>query len=990
MSDKAISQLQRFFDDPSADLTKLDVLLFQLFNNAIGMSPFIALVVEQQADKTLNCARQLYPLFDTSNKNHNKEELEARFSAYIEKEINQIFFKPNYQVDQTRSDKNKPIALTTFIADYQSQASMMSALRQLRRRLSAALAMFELNHRITNDQAVVCQSIVAEKLIYLAYQWSYASLAESFGVAEVDDKAINLLILAMGKLGGRELNFSSDVDLIFFYSHGGETQGGRRSISHNQFFNRIGVLSIKLLDEVTSDGFVYRVDMRLRPYGDSGSLVMSVAQAEDYYQEQGRDWERFAMVRARLISGTKSEQIELQNIIKPFAFRRYIDYGVIDALRNMKQMIQQEVRRRGLVDNIKLGAGGIREVEFMVQSLQLIRGGRAPRLQQPSVVKVLPLIEEENLLQKSISDQLLKHYRFLRQTENYIQIFEEKQTQTLPQEQAYKNNLALLMGYSCWDDFYHELQNIMQQNHNHFNELFGESEKIENPVDDFYLQLSQGFIQATQLKDKYSIELSSAEAIVNRINVFIGSTMVKTMTARGAKRLKSILPILLNKTLEKKQSLQSLNSLFLVLKAILKRTVYLDLLYENHPVLEQLVDLVSRSDWIAERLSEYPILLDELLYPTSLYHPLKKQELKSELTQKLLRADEGDQELMLDSLREFKQINELRVAAALISNSITIEQVGSYLTQISEVILEFVYQYSLKRLFEKYKLSLSAGFLQQDGLAQAIGFSMIAYGKLGGNELGFSSDLDLVFLFDEKQNKIEISDFRFYTRLAQKIIHFLSTHTRLGILYEVDMRLRPSGNSGLLVSHIEAFDEYQKQQAWTWEHQALVRARAIVGHKQLNRRFNVIRYQVLCQQRDRVSLRNDVKQMREKMRQQLETSDKNTLDLKQCAGGLVDIEFITQYLTLLFVRQVKKYEPNSRFIPTNNILLLVASKALADLNNHDLNTADLDVLIEAYSSYLNEINQSVILNFRSKSNIKRFENEREDVKTIWEKIFECR
>ncbi len=964
-------KLATLFDALFDNKTKQEVGLFQHVLFARDNSEFVSWVIEQQGIKALELLSPIAAMVAS-------KDLKQGFASFLTQYLSAEFF-PEISEPATTAG----LKLDDFAKDYQSQAAIMSGLRSVRRRFACIIAILEMNHLISNQEAIGCLSLIAEKMIQIAYQWSYASLSGSFGTPILSDgNPASLLVLAMGKLGGKELNFSSDIDLIFFYSEEGETQGGRRPLSHTQFFNRVGVLLIKLLDQVTAEGFVYRVDMRLRPYGDSGNLVMSVAQAEDYYQEQGRDWERFAMVRARLITGSQQEQQGLLAIIKAFSFRRYIDYGVIDSLRNMKQMIQQEVRRRGLKDNIKLGAGGIREIEFMVQSLQLIRGGRAPQLQEASVVEVIPLIVKENLLQQELADILISNYQFLRQLENFLQMFEEKQTQKLPEDKTTQEKLCRLMGYNDWQTFYQYLQQLLAENHHHFKELFGESEKPQDSIESFYLPLSQGLLEPEELQAKLSLESRSlAQVICKQIEDFLKSHIVKNISTRGAKRLKAILPLLLEKVLEKEQPLEALKSLLMVLRAILRRTAYLDLLFENKPVLDHLVDLVSRSHWITKRLAEFPILLDELLYPNNLYQPLEKAALKDELTQKLLRIDEQDEELILDTLREFKQTNELRVAAALISHSIDIEQVGLFLSYIAETLLDYIYPYSVKKLLNKFSDSQTLEATNHQKLIQSIGFTIIAYGKLGGRELGFNSDLDLVFLFDQSLTKMEIKDFRFYTRLAQKIIHCLSVNTRLGVLYEVDMRLRPSGNSGLLVSHIEAFEDYQNNDAWTWEHQALVRARSLVGHRSLSQNFERVRQLVITKPRDIHQLKTDVSQMREKMRQQLDQTAADKIDLKQSPGGLVDIEFIVQFLTLAY-SDAQTTGHIDKPIPTANTRLIDMLKEIDEIDSKALT-----LLKESYRLFLNTINQATILNPDLCDKDDPLAKARKSVWTFWQTIF---
>ncbi len=985
LAEKALSAIKSI---NSSSKTSLDSDLFQLISKALKISPFVADVINGQCHSVV-----------TQVSWHAKHQA-CEFDKYLTEKIQSCLFNQPIKVQQDQIPD-----LTVYQVEYQSEITVMAMLRKIRRSHSAAIAILELNGELSIQESMWRMSILAEQLTRTAYLWSYAVLQRVFGLPKAkygpsnnhpDDKLPqNLLILAMGKFGGYELNFSSDIDLIFFYPSEGHTSGGRRSTENYRFFQKVGVLLIKLLNEPTGDGFVFRVDMRLRPYGDSGNLVMSIDQAEDYYHEQGRGWERFAMVRARLITGHSEERRQLEEIITPFAFRRYIDYGVIDSLRNMKEMIQREVRRRGLKGNIKLGAGGIREIEFMVQSLQLIQGGRDSRLQEKSILKVLPLLAEVNLLPEKTSVELAKNYRFLRRIEHCIQELDEKQTQQLPEEPYRQQIIAELMSFESWIKFKQALEKIQQDTNEHFSLLFGEERTLSEQQDDFYFSLWEGHISTQQLIEKSpDINKNDASELIQLLEKFRHSNLVINLSARGAKRLKLFFPALLRIGLAVDNPVKTLNSLLIILKAILKRTAYLELLSENLPILQHLVDLVSRSDWIVQRLSDFPILFDELLYPNSLYEPLQTSDLKSELQQNLLRIDESDEEQILDAIRRFKQINELRVAAALLSERLSISQVSRYLTQLAQVIIQASISQCWRILSGRYgepeelvnKLRSTTAATQQN---KATGFAVVAYGKLGGLELGFNSDLDLVFLFDQKlesmtNGKKAISASRFYTRLAQKLIHFLSTKTSLGVLYEVDMRLRPSGNSGLLVSHIDAFQDYQTESAWTWEHQALVRARAIAGDVQLSQKFEQIRMTIINAKRDQQKLKTDVLEMRKKMRIELDKSTVEQIDLKQCVGGLVDIEFLSQYFVLSCSSQSQFEEDSAEknSPPSNTADALRFAHQKQQINNKDsLN------LIKFYRSYRNCLNEMAIVSGEKLIDASNYIDERACVEKIWNVVF---
>ncbi len=1013
--EQALANLKQF---TASSLTTLEPKLFQELANNIKISRFIA---EIYAEMPEPAAIQL-----NWHANHGSEQ----YQEYLTKGLTEtLFIKPPLSIE------NAEYRVEDIHPSFQNETSCMSFLRVTRRQHSAAIAVLELSQKISVEQAMLRMSLLAESLIQVAYLWSYAMQSQTFGAAassldwaqhsqepgtelaielnqqptKLDRSFQNMMVLAMGKFGGMELNFSSDIDLIFFYPSAGQTIGGRRTIENNRFFQKVGQQLIRLLDEKTSDGFVFRVDMRLRPYGDSGNLVMSVDQAEDYYHEQGRGWERFAMVRARIITGRPEEKYQLEQILRPFAFRRYIDYGVIDSLRSMKDMIQREVRRRGLVGDIKLGAGGIREIEFMVQSLQLIQGGRNKRLQERNLLKVLPLLAEQELLPEHSAEELADNYRFLRRLEHCLQQLEEKQTQQLPETTETQAVIATLMGFAHWDNFKVKLDQIQQSTNQQFNAIFGEEPTLNEEQDDFYLSLWEGYISAEKLSEKLiSVSIIDAKQLVNLITGFRNSNAHVSLSQKGAKRLKLFLPTLLAIGLETENPIETITNLIRILRTILKRTAYLDLLSENLPILQHLVDLVSRSQWIVDRLCESPILFDELLYPNSLYEPLQTSDLRSELRQSLLRIEESDQEQILDTIRNFKQINELRVAAALLAERLSISQVNRYLSQLAEVIIQTALGICWRQMIERYgepsglvdtaeTASNIDSSLDSDvsSIAVDTGFAIIAYGKLGGNELGFNSDLDLVFLFDQplasetvgarngsssdKPSRI-LNISRFYTRLAQKLIHFLSTRTSLGVLYEVDMRLRPSGNSGMLVSHIDTFEVYQQESAWTWEHQALVRARPVAGSASICQRFAEIRHETLCQQRDSALLKKDVVEMRQKMRNELDKSAKTLFNIKQGAGGVVDIEFISQYLVLEHSHKIKS-TGEGYFVPDSTI------EILRFFNRQELlPVEDSRQLISAFRNYINRLNELTLEGKAKLVELTEFEHQINNVQRVWNYI----
>ncbi|ERB62538.1 hypothetical protein N779_25670, partial [Vibrio coralliilyticus OCN008] len=702
-------------------------------------------------------------------------------------------------------------------------------------------------------------------MIFETYQWQYKACCELWGTPCNDaGEAQPMLVIGMGKLGGGELNFSSDIDLIFTYPENGETQGARRSIANAQFFTRLGQRIIKALDQQTFDGFCYRVDMRLRPFGDSGPLVMSYAALEDYYQEQGRDWERYAMIKARVMGREMYPQYqELRQMLRPFVFRRYIDFSAIQSLRRMKSMISSEVRRRGLSNNIKLGAGGIREIEFIAQVFQLIRGGREPNLRQRGLLVTLDAIEELEQLTSEEVNNLKLSYKFLRRLENLLQAMADKQTQTLPECENEQLQLAVAMGYADWTSLIEQVRQHMHNVHQVFNNLIGDEEEECSEVAKHFHELwdmaeKPDVIEAVLEQD---IGTTEAAEMASTIIQFKKDLAKKTLGPRGREVLNRLMPKIFAAIYSHQDAKFGLPRVLHLLHKIVTRTTYLELLDEHPAALTQLVRLCTASPMISEQLGRYPILLDELIDPQQLYNPVPLESYRTELRDFLARIPEDDMEQQMEALRQFKQICILRIAAADIAGVLPVMKVSDHLTYLAEAIVESVVNQAWLQMAEKY--GEPTHLKDREGR----GFAVIGYGKVGGWELGYNSDLDIVFMHDcpvhaYTDGKKEIDGRQFYLRLAQRIIHIFSTRTASGILYEADTRLRPSGASGLLVSPADAFDEYQHNEAWTWEHQALVRARMIYGDQPLQQAFSQTRHDILSLAREESKLKTDVAEMR--------------------------------------------------------------------------------------------------------------------------------
>lgn len=871
--------------------------------------------------------------------------------------------------------------LAELLAGCSDEMQGHRVLRQFRNREMAYIAWRDFIGNWELEQSLEHLSQLAEAMIFETYQWQYKACCELWGTpCNEAGEAQPMLVIGMGKLGGGELNFSSDIDLIFTYPENGETQGARRSIANAQFFTRLGQRIIKALDQQTFDGFCYRVDMRLRPFGDSGPLVMSYAALEDYYQEQGRDWERYAMIKARVMGREMYPQYqELRQMLRPFVFRRYIDFSAIQSLRRMKSMISSEVRRRGLSNNIKLGAGGIREIEFIAQVFQLIRGGREPNLRQRGLLVTLDAIEELEQLTSEEVNNLKLSYKFLRRLENLLQAMTDKQTQTLPECENEQLQLAVAMGYPDWTSLIEQVRQHMHNVHQVFNNLIGDEEEECSEVAKHFHELWDMAEKPDVIEAVLEQDIGSNEAaeMASTIIQFKKDLAKKTLGPRGREVLNRLMPKIFAAIYSHQDAKFGLPRVLHLLHKIVTRTTYLELLDEHPAALTQLVRLCTASPMISEQLGRYPILLDELIDPQQLYNPVPLESYRTELRDFLARIPEDDMEQQMEALRQFKQICILRIAAADIAGVLPVMKVSDHLTYLAEAIVESVVNQAWLQMAEKY--GEPTHLKDREGR----GFAVIGYGKVGGWELGYNSDLDIVFMHDcpvhaYTDGKKEIDGRQFYLRLAQRIIHIFSTRTASGILYEADTRLRPSGASGLLVSPADAFDEYQHNEAWTWEHQALVRARMIYGDQPLQQAFSQTRHDILSLAREESKLKTDVAEMRVKMREHLGGKKSGRFMLKQDPGGITDVEFLAQYLVLRFSHEKPKLTRWS-----DNVRIFESMMAQGILDE-----APAMALTQAYTTMRDQIHHRNLLNLDADVAEEKLTKERELVKALWHEWLE--
>ena len=808
-----------------------------------------------------------------------------------------------------------------------------------------------------------------------------------------NDQQQELIVIAMGKLGARELNLSSDIDLIFTYQSEGKTQGGNNTLECSEYFIRLGKKVIAALNNTTADGFVFRVDMRLRPFGDGGTLASSFNMLENYYQIHGREWERYAMIKARAVTGSDEAINELTTMLRPFIYRRYMDYGAYESMRELKTMIEQQIKRKGMQQNVKLGAGGIREIEFIGQVYQLIRGGRDTRYQQREILNILECIKQDKHLPEYAVDDLKLAYVFLRDTEHRLQAYRDQQTHQLPDADIDKIRLAYSMGFDSWDDFNTQLDNHRKKVHGYFEQVFSAPQAEADASSNVFSRIWNEQVSVDEISEEFSsLGFSDSNTVFKILNDLRISKVFQTQTTQGQKRINQLMPMVIGAVSQVEQADVTLQRVVEVIESVVKRSVYLSLLIENPLALSQLVKLCAQSPWVTRYISKHPLLLDDLLDPRSLYLPVTKQDLQTECQAKIKNTKQDD-ELIADAIRHFKQTNVLRVAAADLAQALSLMRISDYLSRIAEVVLDVTLDQAWRYMLKRYGRPVCNSF----GKGCDKGFAIIAYGKLGGFELGYGSDLDMVFLHgaesDEDMTELlkgeQLSDDGlnaitprsivnsvFFTRLGQRIIHLLSARTAAGRLYDVDMRLRPNGASGLLVSSLKSYTKYQQDKAWVWEHQALVRARAITGDEEIIKNFRKLRKSILSQERNITELKIEVAKMRTKMRTALIKETDTLFDIKHSKGGMVDIEFIVQFGVLAWAN---KYPDLCDF--TDNISLLHVLE-----KNNVLSQDEAGNLTEIYMKYRQRLHRLSLQDKRGLVDKNKYKSQQQFVIAIWQKL----
>ena len=775
--------------------------------------------------------------------------------------------------DELRAGLERPFErdeMQAFLAAQaiSDEASLRCALRALKKRVVLRLMVRDLSGRADLGEIMASITQLAELAIQEALGHLDNWLQQSYGapIGEESGKQQNLIVVAMGKLGGGELNVSSDVDLIYLYPENG-TSSGPTTRSNHEYFTLLGQKLTQALSELTPEGYVFRVDLRLRPYGESGPVVSSFAMLEQYFLTQGREWERYAWIKGRALSG---DATGLNELVRPFVYRKYLDYGAFASMRGLHAQIRREVARRELADNIKLGPGGIREVEFIAQVFQLIRGGKEAGLQLRPTRATLDAIGARNLLPAKTVRELHAAYTLLRNLEHRLQYLDDAQTQALPVSDTDRALIAQAMGASHWKTFKALLDTQRTLVETYFEQIFSTGEQAIDEASPWNKEedASEALAQ---------LGYTDSAAAAGQLDRVKHSQRYRNLPTESRARFDALMPRIIVEAAHHGAGSETLARMITLMEAISRRESYLALLAEYPNTLTHVARVCSASPWAADYLTQHPLLLDELLDTRALMEkrdwPLLAQRLREELN------DFPGTEREMDTLRHFKHAQTFHLLAQDLEGVLPIEILSDELTALAECILKQVLRLAWASLTRKHR--------------DTPGFAIIGYGKLGGKEFGYASDLDIVFLYDDADDAAPEN----YARLAQRINSWLTTLTPAGILYETDLRLRPDGASGLMVSSIAAFEQYQQEKAWVWEHQALTRARFVAGDAHIGTAFERIRRDVICLPRDSDALRGEVIAMRQKMRD-VHVNKSGLFDLKHDPGGIIDVEFLVQYLVL--------------------------------------------------------------------------------------------
>ncbi|MBS3916535.1 MAG: bifunctional [glutamate--ammonia ligase]-adenylyl-L-tyrosine phosphorylase/[glutamate--ammonia-ligase] adenylyltransferase [Sulfuritalea sp.] len=843
-------------------------------------------------------------------------------------------------------------AMRDFLAaEAADETALRAGLRRLRARVMARIVARDLSGLADLAEVTETMTALADATVgHAAAVLSAVFVARHGMPRSTAGEAQELIVIGMGKLGGRELNVSSDIDLIFVYAEDGETDAEGQRLSNFDFFTRLGRQLIGALAEITGDGQVFRVDMRLRPNGDSGPLVASFDMLENYLITQGREWERYAWIKARPLCGARAEA--LAALSRPFIFRKYLDYGAINAMRELHAQIRREVARRDMADNIKLGPGGIREIEFIAQVFQLIRGGRDKALQVRPTQRVLALLAERGILSESAVRELDAAYRFLRNLEHRLQYLDDAQIHTLPARPEDQALIARGMGFTDYGALLAELDDHRASVSRHFEAVFADPDRQGHEL----AAVWQGGEGAAQ--ELARLGFADATDSAQRLAGSRNGSRYQQLSPHSRERFDVLVPRLIEAAAETPNPDATLVRGLDLLEAISRRGAYLALLQQYPQALQKVAQLVGASSWAATYLTRHPVLLDELLDARLLETAPDWTAFRAQLEQDL-DEHEPDTERQMDMMREAHHAQVFRLLASDLAGLLPLEKLSDQLSALADIMLDLALRMTWRKLPKRHR--------------ETPAFAVIAYGKLGGKELGYASDLDIIFLFeDEASDAPEI-----YARLAQRINTWISSTTPAGILFQTDLRLRPNGESGLLVSSVDAFRKYQMESAWVWEHQALTRARFSAGDAGIGRQFEAIRIEVLRKSRDLAELKREVTAMREKMADA--RANKSALfDIKHDRGGLIDVEFIVQFLVLGHAHRHAELTGN-----LGNLALLKIAAGLG------LIPVDLAGRVhDAYRNY-RTLQHSLRLNDAQYARIEHaaVASEMESVKGLWRRVF---
>ncbi len=850
-------------------------------------------------------------------------------------------------LDQHAADWNLSNEVSHLLDGVEEMDNLKHILRQLRDRRQCWVIWRHVLGLASFEETTTSATRMAEILIdaTLGVVENRERKRQGVPIGEKTNEEQRMVVFGLGKLGGQELNLSSDVDLIFAFTEPGKTSSGQDS---QNFFIRVGQRLIDALNTVTRDGFVFRVDMRLRAYGTSGPLAMHFPAMRRYLETEGRDWERYAYIKARPIAGDIQAGKKFLESVQPFVYRKYMDFGSIESMRDIKAL--QDNRRDA--DDIKLGVGGIRDAEFSVQVQQLIRAGRQPSLRVPAFLDALAELGKIELFDEETVQQLETAYRFFRHSEHSVQAEADRQTQRLPANDLGRLRLALSHGFDSYDQYMVELG----RHRANVEVIFDQLLVVDEP------QVSENLWESRDNPEAFrKAGFENPEKITEELKNLQIARDRQSVSDSARKRLNELMPRFLDAVARNTDPDIKIVNLMPILRDVLGRSTYLAFLRDNPSAMQRFIRLAGNSKWLAEQFRMRPMFMD-MLHDSSISilanPPPERQELIEALGERL--KPDSDEETVLDELREFKERHVFHVVLGQSLGLLPLMLASDYLTFLAEAMLEHALKLSWQRLHSRYAEELSKS---KDA------FIVVGYGKLGGIELSPGSDLDLVFIHDMSNETVP-----FIHRLVRRLLSILTSRTYFGALYEIDMRLRPSGKAGPMVTSLSGFAHYQNQEAEVWEHQSLVRARAVAGDVELCEQFEKVRKKILCKKRDHEFLRKEILKMRNRMTDHHDADE----DIKLGVGGVVDIEFMVQFIVLAFANQ----HPELTAYSDNIRILEIAGDCEV------LDRDDADQLTWAYTALRSKMHQHMMDLSDTHLDEQIMQSYRSTVNRIWEQLFD--